>query len=97
MRTINQGQQHSLLIFIGTRLKNSGRSCLLHPLAAFYSLTMKFNAVAIAALAGVASASPVEMRQNGGGDGPFGPGVCYPPSLLLKPNTNIWLTCPLLM
>ncbi|KAK8123181.1 alpha/beta-Hydrolase [Apiospora sp. TS-2023a] len=36
---------------------------------------MKFNAVAIAALAGMASASPVETRQNGGGDGPFGPGT----------------------
>ncbi|KAK8074438.1 beta xylanase [Apiospora hydei] len=36
---------------------------------------MKFNAIAISALAGVASASPVDTRQNGGGDGPFGPGT----------------------
>ena len=36
---------------------------------------MKLNAIAVAAVAGLASASPVEPRQNGGGDGPYGPGV----------------------
>jgi hypothetical protein len=38
-------------------------------------ITMKTNSVALVLFAGIASSTPAGKRQNGGGDGPYGPGV----------------------
>jgi hypothetical protein len=39
---------------------------------------MRFTAILIPAFAGVTLVSSLDTRQTGGGNGPYGPGVCQP-------------------